>query len=181
MAKLIFDATDIEPGQVFEHIPFTGWLKGMIVSSSNVATKKGDGEFLKLDIEVLDGDFKGRHAFDQLNLDNPNATAVEIAQRTLSAICHAVGKLKIKDSVELHNLPLEFKITVELDDRDIPEADKRAPQNKIKGYRAIEGAAVIVPAARAKKAPVEIPVATEETPPPKPPVRTVTGKPAWMK
>jgi hypothetical protein len=67
---------------------------------------KKDGSFLKLELEVIDGPCKGRKLFDRLNLNNPNAQAVDIAKATLSAICHSVGKLTVSDSNELHNKPM---------------------------------------------------------------------------
>ena len=45
-------------------------------------------------------------------MSNPNPLTVEIAQRTLSAICHAVGKLKVSDSPELHLIPMWVQVRV---------------------------------------------------------------------
>ena len=55
---------------------------------------------------MIDGPYKNRLLWSRLNLDNPNAQAVQIAQGELSAICRAVGVMQPKDSIELHNLPL---------------------------------------------------------------------------
>ena len=63
-------------------------------------------------LDILDGPHKGRKIFDQLNLVNPNPTTVEIAQRTLSAICHATGKMQVSDSEELHLIPMSIQVTV---------------------------------------------------------------------
>jgi hypothetical protein len=63
-------------------------------------------------LDILDGEHKGRKIFDQLNLVNPNPTTVEIAQRTLSAICHATGKMQVSDSEELHLIPMTIQVTV---------------------------------------------------------------------
>ncbi len=41
-----------------------------------------------------------------------NPTTVEIAQRTLSAICHATGKLQVNDSEELHLIPMTIQVGV---------------------------------------------------------------------
>ena len=73
---------------------------------------------------------EGRHVYDQLNLINPNPTAEEIAQRTLAAICHAVGKLQISDSEELHFLPVMVKVAV-----------TRNGYNEVKGYKPVQTAA----------------------------------------
>ena len=93
-------------------------------------TKAGTGQILWLDMEVLEGPLKGQHLYDQLNLINPNPTAEEIAQRTLSAICHAVGKLQVADSEELHFQPLLVRVVV-----------KPNGYNQVKGYKPLAQAA----------------------------------------
>lgn len=127
MANINFDATTVAPQAAFEALP-AGWYLVAIVGSESKPTKAGTGEYLELTLEVLEGDYKGRKVFDRLNLDNPNAQAVEISKATLSAICHAVGVLQPKDSTELHNLPLLAKVSV----RDY-QGEK---QNEVKGYKA---------------------------------------------
>jgi hypothetical protein len=96
MAKLggTFDAASVEPNAPLEALP-PGDYRVQILQSEMRVTKAGTGQILWLDMEVLEGPLKGRHLYDQLNLINPNPTAEEIAQRTLSAICHAVGKLQV--------------------------------------------------------------------------------------
>ncbi len=59
------------------------------------ATKAGNGEMLQLEYTVLDGEFKNRKIWDRLCLRHPNHMAVEIAEANLSAICHAVGVMKL--------------------------------------------------------------------------------------
>ena len=61
-------------------------------------TKDGGGQYLWLELDVLEGPLAGRKLFDRLNLVNASAQTVEIAQRTLSAICHATGRLQVQDS-----------------------------------------------------------------------------------
>ncbi len=62
---------------------------------------------------MLEGAYAGRKLFDRLNLINANPTTVEIAQRTLSAICHAVGKMQVDDSEQLHLIPLIADVKVQ--------------------------------------------------------------------
>ena len=127
MAKLggTFDATGVEPNAPLEALP-PGDYKVQILQSEMRVTKAGTGQMLWLDMEVLEGPLKGRHLYDQLNLINPNPTAEEIAQRTLSAICHAVGKLQVADSEELHLQPLLVRIVV-----------KPSGYNEVKGYKPV--------------------------------------------
>jgi hypothetical protein len=94
-------------------------------------------------MEVI-GDTKhsNRKLWTRLNLVNPNATAVQIAERELSAICHCVGIMEPGDSEELHNIPLTVDVVQELN----PQSGQMT--NRIKGYSTATGA----PAPKAKPA-----------------------------
>jgi Protein of unknown function (DUF669) len=128
MAKLggTFDASSVEPNAPLEALP-PGDYVAQILQSEMRVTKAGTGQILWLDMEVLEGPLKGRHVYDQLNLINPNPTAEEIAQRTLSAICHAVGKLQVADSEELHFQSLLVRVAV-----------KPNGYNEVKGYKPVK-------------------------------------------
>jgi len=122
-----FDANEVDPNVVFDPIP-AGKYIARIVESEVKPTKSGNGRFLELTLEVLDGEYHGRKLWDRLNLWNPSAEAVRIAQGTLSAICRAVGVMRPRDSVELHNLPLQ--VTVKCKKRE----DTGELTNEIRGY-----------------------------------------------
>ena len=109
--ELNFDANNVDPAESREPIP-AGWYKVVISESEEKPTKAQTGSYLQLTMEVIDGDHAGRKVFDRLNLNNPNATAVEIAQRTLSSICRAVGVMTPRDSSDLHDKPLMAKVKV---------------------------------------------------------------------
>ena len=106
-----FDATGIDPTAAYEVLP-AGKYRAQIVESEMRVTRNGMGQYLWLMLDILEGPHQGRKIFDQLNLVNPNPTTVEIAQRTLSAICHATGKLQVSDSEELHLIPMTIQIGV---------------------------------------------------------------------
>ena len=106
-----FDATSIEPTTAYELLP-AGTYRAQIVESEMRVTKNGMGQFLWLMIDILEGEQQGRKIFDQLNLVNPNPTTVEIAQRTLSAICHATGRMHVTDSEELHLIPMTIQVKI---------------------------------------------------------------------
>lgn len=124
----VFDATKIQPDAPFEVIPAGSYLV-MIVDSEMTQTKSGNGQILKLQLQVIDGPHQGATLFDRLNIVNPNTKAEEIAQRTLSAICHAVGKLQVQDSADLHNIPLVAVVKIR------PAEGEYSAQNEIKGYK----------------------------------------------
>jgi hypothetical protein len=114
MARLgeTFDATTVEPNKPFEALP-PGRYVVQIVNSEMRPTKDGMGQYLWLELDVLEGEYAGRKLFDRLNLVNSNPTTVEIAQRTLSAICHAVRKMQVDDSEQLHLIPLIADVKVQ--------------------------------------------------------------------
>lgn len=133
MATMHFDASGVDPARPNEPVP-TDWYLCVIEDSRTKGTKNGTGRYLELELQIIDGPHKGRKLWDRLNLWNPNQQAVDIAQRTLSAICHAVGVLKISDSQELHALPLLVR-AVYVEQEGFP------PKNEIKGYKAHTAAA----------------------------------------
>ena len=133
MAQLNFDATQVDPQSSFDPIP-AGWYKAIIIESEMKPTRNGQGQYLQLTLQVLDGQHSGRHLWERLNLMNPSTTAVEIAQKTLSAICHAVGVMTPKDSAELHNKPMQVKVKI------VPADGQYEARNEITGYKAIDGA-----------------------------------------
>ena len=128
-----FDAREVEPQVGFEPIPAGKYL-AVITGSEMKQTKAGDGQYLELTFQVLEGEYKGRNLWARLNLDNPNETAVKIARAELSAVCRAVGVMTPKDSHELHDLPLV--VSVKLKKRD----DTGELTNEIKGYEKKEAA-----------------------------------------
>ena len=106
-----FDATEVAPAVPLEVLP-PGKYLAHLIESEMLPTKAGDGQLLKLVFEILEGPSARRKIFDQLNLVNPNPTTVEIAQRALSAICHATGKLQVGDSEELHLVPMTIQVKI---------------------------------------------------------------------
>lgn len=133
MAVLNFDATAVAPQQEMKPIP-EGEYKAAIVKSENKATKAGTGSYLSVEFEIVEGEYKGRKLWINLNLNNPNATAVEIAKAELSAICHAVGVLRPRDSAELHNRPMFISVKLE------KRKDTGEMQNRVKGYKSLSEA-----------------------------------------
>lgn len=124
---LNFDANEVEIVDSFELIPDNTEATAIIQSTEWKETKDGTGGYLKLKIEIIDGIYKGRLLFDNLNLQNKNEKAVSIAQQTLAKICLAVNKPKVQTSEELLNIPLKVKIGVS-------KQDGYEPLNKIKSY-----------------------------------------------
>ena len=129
-----FDAANVEPAN-FEPIP-AGKYVAVIIESEMTTTKAGTGRYLQLVFEVIEGEYKGRHLWARLNLENPNETAIKIVRGELSAICRAVGILTPKDSTELHDLPLVISVKCK------KRSDTDEIANEIRGYAKKETALV---------------------------------------
>lgn len=118
-----FDAAGIDPTTAYDLLP-AGRYRVQIVESELRVTRAGTGQYLWLMLDIIDGPLTGRKLFEQLNLINPNPTTVEIAQRTLSAICHATGQLQVTDSEQLHFKPMTIVVTVDASKDGAPERNK---------------------------------------------------------
>lgn len=158
-----FDARQVEPAKAPEPIP-TGWYNGKIIESEMKPTKdKGDGSppgaYLALTIEVVGGQYNGRKVFDRLNLQNNNPLAVEIAYKTLSAICHATGVMQVQDSSQLHGIMLQVRVVQKAAHTEGGQTYDAS--NEVKGYKPAEGGvAGGPPAGFAPPAPAPAPAPT---------------------
>ena len=172
-----FDANTVEPAAPFELLP-PGRYVAQIVQSEMRPTKAGNGQLLWLELDVLEGPHQGRKIWDQLNLVNPNQQTVEIAQRTLSAICHAVGQMQVTDSEQLHFRPMQVTLAVEPDSRDKHKPiEEQRKQNKVKGYAGGAG----VPSPRPAAPPTSPPVRPATAPAPARPAAPASTTPPWRR
>jgi hypothetical protein len=135
-----FDAQTVEPNDSFDPLPNGDYLC-IITASEMKPTKAGDGAYLELEMQVIEGQYQGRKLWDRLNLNNANDTTVKIAKGTLSAICRAVGVLQPKDSCELHDLPMLVKVACKKRD------DTDELTNVVKSYKKRDGASSMATAA----------------------------------
>lgn len=135
MAQIGFNAADAEEMDDFSPVPAADYVAA-IVESEMCPTAARTGHYLKLKFNILEGPCANRTLFANLNLDNPNATAVDIARSELKAICSALGKGNdlVNDSEELHDQPLMIKVIIE--DRKDKPGEK---SNRIKKYSAVGG------------------------------------------
>ena len=122
-----FDAREVDPAVPFEPVP-AGRYTAVITESEMKSTKRGDGSFLEMTFQIIEGEYRGRNVWARLNLDNSNPLAVKIARSELSAICRATGVMQPKDSCELHSLPLVIRVKCK------KREDTGEVTNEIKGY-----------------------------------------------
>jgi len=142
-----FDADQV-PESEFAPLP-EGEYTAIITESEQKPTKAGDGSYVKLKIEIVDGEYKGRVLFENLNLQNKNEMAVSIAKRALADICLAVEVPRPTSTAQLHNKPM--KISVKCEKRK----DTDEIQNRIKKYLNLSGVSRVAPAGNASAAAVD--------------------------
>jgi hypothetical protein len=114
LSGLGFNANEVEPNAGFDPLP-AGEYDAAIVKADLVTTKAGDGRYIKLELQILNGQYQNRLVWDNLNIWNPNAEAVTIAKGTLSAICRAINVPSPNDTSELCDKPLRIKLAVKKD------------------------------------------------------------------
>lgn len=96
-----FDPNSVKPAEDFDVLP-PGKYPVQIEKTETKLTKARTGHYLELQLLVLDGPGKGRRLWNRLNIDNPDATCVEIARRVLSALCKAtIGDEKLVNENQL--------------------------------------------------------------------------------
>jgi len=136
MAKLpgSFDSSEKEKMGDFDAVPADEYTAKITKSEMKENSKK-TGNYLKLTLTITEGKFKNRLLFSNLNLDHPNATAVEIAEKELATICEACGKISIDDSDELHGIEMTVKVSLK------PATSQYPASNDIKNYKPLKGAA----------------------------------------
>jgi hypothetical protein len=139
MGNLNFDASGIAPTTAFDPLP-DGWYAMRIIESDMAPSEKA-GDMLKLRLEIDESahpEFANRSVFDRLCLNHPTSSqAREIAQRTLSAICHSIGKLQISDTEELLGQSLRVKVKAMPARTDPANGKSYEASNEVKGYKAL--------------------------------------------
>lgn len=88
----------------------SGEYLAQIVDSDMKPTKNNDGEYLELEYNVMDGEYKGRKVWARLNLSSPSQKAQEIANRQFASIREATGVANPRDSQELHYKPHVIRV-----------------------------------------------------------------------
>ena len=119
------DRTPLPAGEYLAHV----------VKTEMKATKAKTGHYLSVQFKVLEGDHAGRVVFENLNLDNPNPIAVEIANKSLNSICQACDLEGVEDSDELLQIPMTLTVKVTPGDANWP------PSNSITAYASADAVA----------------------------------------
>lgn len=109
------------------------WYEAELRKSTMTDTKDKKGKFLACKFVIVEGDFKDRILWTNLNLINKSEVAVRIANADLKGMCDAVGfEGELEDTEDLHDQPMMIKVTIK------PETSQWPAKNEIKAYKSIE-------------------------------------------
>ena len=75
MSTINFNANEVEPSTGYDPIP-AGKYQAVITESEMKPTRTGNGQYLQLEFEIIEGEYKNRKVWARLNLENANADAV---------------------------------------------------------------------------------------------------------
>lgn len=165
-----FDARQVEPTS-YAPVPPLADYHVVIVDSEPKQNNAGTGGYLEFTLQILDaGPYQNLKVPHRLNLFHPTQATVEMAYRSLSAICHCVGVFNLQDARQLHNIPFMAKIGPQKDNPQYANVFAVMDQRGNVNGQAPAGAAAPVAAA----AP---PAAAPWAPPAAPPA--AAAPPAW--
>lgn len=138
MASLNFNVNDAPVDESDEFSPLPAGVYEMEVNASAVNDNKaGTGCYLKVELAVTRGDYKGRLVFDYINFQHEKEQVAGIGKRQLASLIRACGKTEMSDSSELHGVPMRVKLAVE---KAKPGSDY-GDSNRVKKYMPLEGGA----------------------------------------
>ena len=109
------DRSVLAPGKYLMHI---------VKTEMKAVKSPKTGHYLACQLKVLEGESKGRVVFVNLNLDNPNPVAVEIATKELNSICQACGLEGVEDSDELLQIPMTVELKIKKGDSQWPDSNE---------------------------------------------------------
>ena len=129
LSDLNFNAENVEPARSREPVPAGDYM--VMVIDANVKPNRAEtGKLLKVQFEIMDGQYAGRWLWTNINTANPSAQCVEIGHAELSALCRAVGVAELTDTTQLIGKTLLLGVQVD------PEGYNGKPTNDVVGYQA---------------------------------------------
>lgn len=170
MAQFQFDTNTVEKRESnYELLP-AGWYTAQVTESEIVNLNSGNGQALKLTLEVLSDGYRNRKLWARLNVRHNNPTAEKIAQQQLRELCDSIGVVRMQDTGELHNKPVQVKVKIRKDD-----SGQYEDQNEITGFKPTANATAPVGAR-------QIPTgAAPSAAPANAPAAAAGGVPPWQK
>lgn len=135
MAQINFDTNNAPKRENnFDLLP-AGWYTAQVTESDIVPLNSGMGNALKLTFEVLSDGYRNRKVWARLNIQHRGSPEAErIANEQLRELCESIGIVRMSDTVELHNKPVQIKVKVRKSND--PQYED---QNEVNAYKPVGG------------------------------------------
>lgn len=124
---MFFDATDFPDQPSYDPIPAGDYVV-QATSAEVKSNSSGTGEYLALDLEVIEGQYAGRKLFPKFTLSHSNPKAVETGHRILATVCKATKVLTPSEPTDLCGIPFNTRVIVKT------RKDTGEPQNECSIY-----------------------------------------------
>lgn len=129
-----FDHTAVDTTDNFEPLPAGEYIVE-VVDSSVKQTRAGDGEYIALQLRVVDGQYENRRVFTNINTISPKADTQAIGEKLLAQLCTAVGlSHALEDTAELHSVPVRATLKIE------PEKNGYPARNNVRAFKPVGSA-----------------------------------------
>jgi len=120
------DFTIIEPGN----------YRAVIVKDDLKSTRNGNGKYLEIEIQIIEGKYSGEKIIDRLNIINQSMQAQNIGQGKLKRICKMLdAQYPPADTSDLYGKP--FEILVDIEEFISNNTGRTLQSNKVKSYNKI--------------------------------------------
>jgi hypothetical protein len=128
MARFDFDPKDYKDAvNNFEPIP-RGEYRMKAIEAEEFETKAGDGSYIRVVFQVIDGDYMNRKVFQNFNVNNPSEEAQKIGRGQVFAWSVACNRPEAGDSDELLEIPFIGMVDIE------PGKGGYGPNNRIRRF-----------------------------------------------
>lgn len=124
-----FDFSAVDTTDNFEPLPAGDYVVE-VVDSSVKQTRAGDGEYIALQLRVVDGQYENRRVFTNINTVSPKADTQAIGEKLLAQLCTAVGlPHALDDTADLHSIPVRASLKIE------PEKNGYPARNNVRAFK----------------------------------------------
>jgi len=136
-----FDHTAVDISSNFDPLP-AGEYVVEVVGSDLKQTKTNTGEYIALELRVVEGQYENRRVFSNINHRNAKADTQAIGECQLAELIYAVGlKDRLKDTAELHSVPIIARLNIK------EGSNGYGPRNNVVAFKPVNGEkhAVVAP------------------------------------
>lgn len=135
LLNIQFGQEELQQATADDFAPIPAGIYTAEITRSEVKdTRAGTGNYLSLGFKILEGQYAGRIVFHNINLKNPNDIAVQIGRKELAKLLQAIGRTGVQESSELHGIPMQIKVAIEID-----KTGRYEPSNSVKNFAQLKG------------------------------------------